>query len=156
LSLTMLAGAVGFVLLIACANVGNLLLVRASSRQREIAVRRAAGATRGQIARQLTIEGLVLSLAGGSIGVLLASWGIQLLRAAGPDTIPRLREVSVDLPVLIVTAGLSCLTGILFGLAPALHLAGVDLQENLRDGSRGSTESGARSQVRNVLIISEV
>jgi putative ABC transport system permease protein len=154
-ALLIMLGAVGLVLLIACANVANLLLASAAARQKEVAIRMALGASRRRIASQLLTESVLLSLAGGALGLLLASWGIDLLKAYGPAGVPRLHAVGLDRNVLMFTFGIATLTGLLFGLAPALHASTPDPGHMLKDGGRGSTGAG-RNRMRSVLIVSEV
>jgi predicted permease len=159
-SLWVLLGAVVFVLLIACANVANLLLVRANARQREIAIRAALGAGRGRIARQLLTESVVLSLVGGAIGLVLGVAGIRALLALNPGNIPRIGQggaaVVLDWRVLAFTIGLSVLTGIVFGLVPALHASRPDLNLSLKE-SNGRSGSGFRqNKMRAALVMSEM
>jgi predicted permease len=150
----LLLGATGVVLLIACVNVANLMLARAMARGREIQIRAALGASRWRIARGLLIESLVLATAGTVLGLIIAVWGINVLRAALPEPLPRISTVALDARVLGVTVVASVFTGLLFGLAPALQLSRPGGASALRDGSRGATAGGTR--LRSALVISEI
>ena len=152
--LLILLGAVGLVLLIACANVANLLLVRASTRKREMSVRVALGANRSRIIRQLLTESLMLAAIGAALGILIAHWGTSFIAHQLPGSIPRLSEANVDWRVLVFTLGVSLVTGLLFGLAPALQATRLNLTETLKEGDRGS--SGGRQRLRSLLVISEI
>jgi putative ABC transport system permease protein len=149
-------GAVSFVLLIACANVANLLLARASSRTHEIAVRAAVGAGRGHIVRQLLTESLLLAVFSGVLGLLIAYWGVDALRAMLPDRTPRINDISINGRVLAFTFFISVLTGLLFGLLPALQVSAADLHDSVKEGGKRSTGSESRQRWRNVLIVGEV
>lgn len=151
----MLLGAVGIVLLIACANVANLMLARASAREREIGIRAALGAGRWRLVRQLLVESLVLSVAGTALAIGLAWWAVRVLKSAMPETLPRISAIGVDFRVLAAAAVLSIVTGILFGIVPALQLSRPDLTNALKDGARGSAGVG-RQRMRSVLVVAEV
>jgi len=152
--LWVLLGAVGFVLLIACVNVANLQLARATARSREFAIRAALGASRSRVIRQLLTESVVLGLAGGTLGLLLAAWGTQAALKALPETLPRAQDVGVDGRVLIFTLVASVVAGVLFGLAPALKIARPNLQETLKESGRGA--SGTRHRAQGVFVVVEM
>jgi putative ABC transport system permease protein len=154
-ALWLLLGAVGFVLLIACANIASLLLTRATARQREMAVRAALGAGRGDLLRQLLVENLLLAIASGGLGLLLALWGVDLLRALNLGNLPRMAEVSIDFRVFAFTALVSLATGLLFGLVPALYASRVNLSECLKLSAR-SLAGSASGRLRSLLVIAEV
>ena len=159
-TVVVLLAAVGFVLLIACANVANLLLSRAMARQKELAIRSALGATRGQIVRQLLNEALVLSASGALLGVLLAWAGIKWLQALRPANVPRLGDIGIDVPVLLFTAGVSIAAGVLAGIVPAIGMRRLDLQRTLAAAGRGSAAAGTMwgrgGRLRRVLVVAEL
>ncbi len=155
-SLYVLLGAVGFLLLIACANVANLMLVRASAREKELVVRGALGAGQSRIVRQLVTESLVLALAGGVLGIPIALWGTHLLLAMAPDGIPRVDQVGVDLRVLGFSLAVSLGTGVLFGLAPTFQSLGSNLRASTVVGGSRQTFSRGQNRLRSALIIGEV
>jgi putative ABC transport system permease protein len=155
-AMLLLLGAVTFLLLIACANVANLLLVRSTARQKEIAIRRALGAARGRLVRQFLTESVVLAIAGGTLGTLLAMWGVNILVAFSPDNIPRVDQAGVDLRVLGFTLAISLLTGIIFGLVPALQSSNPDLNESLKEGGRGPADGAGGRRVRSLLMVFEI
>ncbi|MGC1105726.1 MAG: ABC transporter permease [Candidatus Acidiferrales bacterium] len=150
-TLLLLLGAVGLVLLIACANVANLLLARSAARTREFAIRSALGASRARVVRQLLMESTLLSLAGAVLGLAIAKWGVSPVLAAVPRSLPRSENIGVNAPVLLFTLGVSIAVGILFGLAPALKSSKTDLQISLKEGGRGATS--AHHRVQNSLVI---
>ena len=156
LALWILLGAVAFVLLIACANVANLLLARATARQKEIAVRAALGASRGTIVRQLLTESVLLSVFGGLAGLVLAWWGTEALIRLSPPELADLQAVRINLPVLLFTFVVAMLTGIIFGLVPAFEAARVDLNETLKDGGKNPGAASRSHRLRNVFVVAEV
>ena len=155
-ALAILLGAVALVLLIACANLTTMLLARAGAREREFAIRVALGASRWQLLRQVLSESVLLAVLGGFAGIFLAIWGVEFLQALGSKTVPRIGEANLDLTVLLVTLGVAVVTGILFGLVPALASGKPELTEALKEGGRGSTSGVGRNRIRNLLVIAEV
>jgi putative ABC transport system permease protein len=154
--LLMVFGAVVFVLLVACANVANLLLARSTVRFKEITIRSAIGAARGQLMRQLLTESLVLSVLGGALGLLLAVWGTGLVASAGSKINPMFQDVHLDMRCLAFTLVISVITGLIFGLAPALQISKPNLAESLKESGRGSGPSASRNRLRSVLVVSEI
>ena len=155
-ALWVLQGAVGFVLLIACANLANLILARAESRQKEFAIRSALGAGRWRLLKQFLTEGVILALAGGAVGAALGIAGLRALLAANPESIPRALEIGLDWKVLLFTLGVSIVTGLVFGMAPLLHLREQVVTISLKEGGQRSTAGSARARVRNGLVMAEV
>jgi len=156
MTLYLLLGAVALVLLIGCANVANLLLAKATSRTREIAIRAAVGASRGRIVRQLITESMLLALIAGAAGLLLAKWGSDVLVALAPGNVPRLGEAGIDGWVLVFTLGISVAASLLFGLAPALQISHVDLSETLKQGASRALGAGKAGGMRATLVVTEV
>lgn len=155
-ALWVLQGAVGLVLLIACANMANLLLARAETRHKEFAIRAALGAGRGHVLRQFLVEGIVLALLGAAVGLALAHWGLRALLALNPESVPRAADIGLDPLVLAFTAGIALLTGAMFGLAPLLHVRERTLSGALREGGTRSTGTAGRARLRNGLAVAEV
>ena len=154
--LFVLLGAVGFVLLIACANIANLLLARGAARSRDTAIRVAIGAGRGHLVRQALTESLVLAAVGGTLGILAGYWGVGLLTALGPEDVPRLSGARLDGPVLAFALALTVTSGLVFGLAPALRTAARLPHEALKEGGRTGSRAGSRDRLRNALVVSEI
>jgi predicted permease len=154
--LMMVLGAVAFLLLIACSNAANLLLARAAGRQREMAIRASMGAGRARVLRQLLTESILLAVAGGVLGLFLAVWGTTILAGLQSVQIPRLAQAGIDLRVLAFTLGVSVLTGVIFGMAPALHASRFNLFLSLKEGGRASSESKHSGRTRNMLVVAQV
>jgi putative ABC transport system permease protein len=155
-TLWLVFGAVVFVLLVACANVANLLLARSTVRAKEITIRSAIGAGRGRLVRQLLTESLLLSLVGGAVGLVLAVWSTGVIATAGAGLNPMLQNAAVDWRVMAFTFAISIVTGLIFGLAPALQSSRPNLVESLKEAGRGSGSSGSRNRLRSVLVVSEI
>jgi putative ABC transport system permease protein len=153
--LMILMGAVGLVLLIACGNIANLLLARSTGRSREIAIRSALGATRMRVIRQLVSESILLSLMGGALGAAFASWGLSAVLKLYPENLPRAAEIGIDHNVLLFTAALAVVTGILFGILPAWRVSAPNLSEVMREGGRTSTVGPAHNRLRSALVVAQ-
>jgi putative ABC transport system permease protein len=156
LALYMLLGTVGLVLLIACSNLANLLLARASARHKEMAIRAALGASRPRLIRQMLTETGLLALMGGAVGLILAWQGSHLLLTLSPTGMPRAKEISIDIRVLLFTLVVSMLAGVIFGLLPAMHASKIELNEELKSSGKGTNDQGRRTRARNFLVISEI
>lgn len=156
LTLYVLFGAVGVVLLIACANMANLLLAKATKRTREIAIRAAVGASRTRIVRQLIVESVVLAVIAGGVGLILAIWGAEAIKRLAPTDVPRLADTGIDASVLIFTFAVSVISSLIFGMAPALAASRVDLNESLKQGAAKSVIGGAAGKLRATLVIAEI
>jgi predicted permease len=155
-ALWVLLGAVALLLLIACANLANLMLVRATDRRRDMAIRQALGASRSELVRQLLVESALLAVGGALLGVLLARWAVPLLVALSPEALPRARDIHVSLPVLLFTLGAAVLAALLFGLAPALRAARVDPVRDLKSEGRGAAGTADRSRARGLIVASQI
>ena len=155
-TLLVLLAAVGFVLLVACANIANLLLARTAARERELAIRASLGAGRMRLMRQLVMEALPLGLIGGALGIALANWILNLIRSLLPSTLPRQNPIALDWRVLAFAAGLSLLCVLFFGIVPALGMRGLDMRERLAEGGRGLTAGRQRNRLRNALVAAEI
>lgn len=155
-TLLMIFGAVIFVLLVACANVANLLLARATVRHKEITIRSAIGAGRAQLIRQLLTESLLLALLGGVLGLFIATWGTTVVAAGGSKINPMFQDIHLDVRCLLFTIGISVLTGLIFGLAPALQISKPNLAESLKESGRGSGPAASRNRLRSTLVVSEI
>lgn len=154
-ALLLMWGAVALLLRFACVNVANLLLARSVARQKEFALRSALGASRGRLVRQALTESVMLSLAGGGLGVLAATWGVQAVHAFGPLNVPRLDETQINPAVLAFTVGISLLTGVVFGLVPALQISGGEFTQRIRESGRTSTPT-VHKRLSSALVIGEI
>src|SRR5262249_45431829 len=154
-TLLVLLGAGFFVLLIACVNVANLMLARAATREREIALRAVLGAGRARIVRQLLIESLMLAALGGLLGLLLTKLAISVLIRLGPEQLPRLDMINIDCRILVFTLLIILLTGLLFGMAPAFQSLKLNLSESLKEGGRGASSGKRQRRTRNLLVVAE-